>query len=252
MSRVCHVDSTNPESLFPGLSALSEQYVICVTVRSTAWWPESRFESRFVPFRDPVECRPVRGSGGGMDVECGRISEFVEFIEYELKWQLYHGSTKGSTWGHKESKVKVWSLPQFLVQRPMLMIKQCCSCCWIISCFCIFPPSAKFLFSYSVYNLDRPLRPSSNTGSLTSKWFQTGKWGRLTVEKEQCLLLVSNKTLNQSNSQSSNLSPAEPSPHHQARAMWRSREQIFLASSDSNNFEFLSISNADTPSEITN
>ena len=72
----------------------------------------------------------------------------------------------------------------------------------------------------------------------------------MTEEKEQFLLLISNKTLNQSNSQSSNSSPAVPSPHHQAQAMWQSREQIFLASSDSNNFEFLLIVNAGTPSKI--
>ena len=71
----------------------------------------------------------------------------------------------------------------------------------------------------------------------------------MTIKTEQYPLQVSNKTLNQSNSQSSNWSPAEPSPHHRAQAMWRSQEQISLASSDSNNFEFLSISNAGTPSE---
>ena len=72
----------------------------------------------------------------------------------------------------------------------------------------------------------------------------------MTEEKEQSLLPISNKTLNQSNSQSSNLSPAVPSPHHQAQAMWQSREQIFLASSDSNNFEFLWNADAGTLSEI--
>ena len=72
----------------------------------------------------------------------------------------------------------------------------------------------------------------------------------MTEEKEQSLLPISNKTLNQSNSQSSNSSPAVPSPHHQAQAMWQSREQIFLASSDSNNFEFLWNADAGTLSGI--
>ena len=72
-----HADSTNPESR----SAVSEQYVTWVTVRSTAQWPESRFESRLFRLGGgaPIEWRDFIGGGGG-----GRINEFVEFIEYEL------------------------------------------------------------------------------------------------------------------------------------------------------------------------
>ena len=76
---LAYADSTNPESR----SAVSEQYVTCVTVRSTAQCPESRFESRLFRLGGgaPIEWRDFTGGGGGGGA---RINEFVEFIEYEL------------------------------------------------------------------------------------------------------------------------------------------------------------------------
>ena len=55
-------------------------------MRSTAQWPERRFDSRLlrlgtVQLLPPVEWRVLIGGGGNGGA---RINELVEFIEYEL------------------------------------------------------------------------------------------------------------------------------------------------------------------------